>query len=78
MGWVHWPSAHRSKSFFLVAFACRMTPSSSLYFLYGMFLLIAWFVPISIFMSIVENVYCICQDRVICFDISYMFPVSYF
>jgi len=55
-----------------------MTPSSSLYFLYGMFLLIAWFVPISIFMSIVENVYCICQDRVICFDISYMFPVSYF
>ena len=33
---------------------------------------------ISVFMSIVENVKCVWRDRVICFDISCMFLVSYF
>jgi len=30
VSWVHWPSAHRSISYAVVAFACRMTPNSSL------------------------------------------------
>jgi hypothetical protein len=45
MGWVHWPSAHHSKSYVLVAHVCRMTPNSSLSFLYRMSLTTAWFVP---------------------------------
>ena len=45
MGWVHWSSAHRSKSSVLVAYACRMTPNSSLSLIYCMFLITAWFVP---------------------------------
>jgi len=44
VGWVHWSSAHRSISS-VVAFACNMTPNSSLTFIYYMFLIIAWYVP---------------------------------
>ena len=77
VGWIHWPSAHQSINSVVATFACRMTPNSSLSFPYYMFLIFAWFCPDFNILSIVENVSCICRDRVI-FYISYMFMMSYF
>ena len=34
VGWVHWSSAYRSISYVVVVLACKMTPNSSLLFLY--------------------------------------------
>jgi len=45
VGWVRWSSAHRSISSVVVALACKMTPNSSLPFLYRMLLIIVWYVP---------------------------------
>jgi len=44
VGWVHWPSAHRSISPVAVELVSKMTPNSSFSFPYFMFLVNAWFV----------------------------------
>ena len=78
VGWVHWPSAHRSISPVVVELACKMTPNSSFSFLCCMFLITPWFV-----LDFHIHVYCWgcvmrVPSRVTCFDISCMFTVSYF
>jgi len=55
VGWVQWSSAHRSIRS-VVVFACTMTPNRS-FFLYYMFLVIAWYVPDSCLLLRMCNAY---------------------